>query len=166
MQDNTKEDVIIVDENDKIIEYKKRWTILHSDIYRVSALLIKNSNWEFLLAQRKFTKKNNPWKWSFTVAGTIEKWETYDSNIKKEIEEEIGISNLNYKKWDKKRIIWKHNYFCQFYSAILDKDLDYFTIQEEEVESIRWFSLDEIKKWEFEWNKISQTILKNLWLFN
>jgi isopentenyldiphosphate isomerase len=39
---------------------------------------------------------------------------------------------------------------CQFYSAILDKDLDYFTIQDEEVENIRWFSLNEIKKGEFE----------------
>jgi hypothetical protein len=34
--------------------------------------------------------------------------------------------------------------------SILDKELDYFTIQEEEVEKIRWFSLDEIKKGEFE----------------
>ena len=41
--------------------------------------------------------------------------------------EEIWIYNLKYQKWDKKIIIWKHNYMCQFYSAILDKDLNYFS---------------------------------------
>jgi isopentenyldiphosphate isomerase len=161
-----KEEVIIVNESDEIIWYKDRWTILKEDIYRVSALLIKNSKWEFLLAQRKLTKKNNPWWWSFSVAGTVEKSETYDSNISKEIEEEIGIFDLKYSKLFKKRIIGKHNYYCQFYFAILDVELDYFTIQEEEVENIRWFSLDEIKKWSFEWNKTSKTILENIELFN
>ena len=160
-----KQNVIIVDENDRIIWYKKRWTVLKSDIYRVSALLIENSKWEFLLAQRKFTKKNNPGQWTFSVAGTIEKWETYDSNIKKEIEEEIWIYDLKYKKIFRKRIWNKHNYYCQFYKAILDKDLDYFKIQEEEVENIRWFSVEEIKNWEFKWNEISKTLIDNLELF-
>jgi len=94
MQNNEKQKIIIVNENDNIIWYKKRWTLLSSDIYRVSALLIKNSKWEFLLAQRKFTKKNNPWEWYFSVAWTVDKWETYDINMSKEIEEEIWIFNL------------------------------------------------------------------------
>jgi len=165
MQNNEKQKIIIVNENDNIIWYKKRWTLLSSDIYRVSALLIKNSKWEFLLAQRKFTKKNNPWEWSFSVAWTVDKWETYDINISKEIEEEIWIFNLKYEKIDKLRIYWKHNFFCQYYISKLDEKLDYFKIQEEEVEAIRWFSIDEILEWEFEGNKISKTLVENLDLF-
>ena len=165
MKNNEKQDIIIVNQNDEIIWYKKRWTLFRNDIYRVSGLLIKNSKWKFLLAQRKLSKRNNPWEWSFSVAWTVDRWETYDINISKEIEEEIWIYNLDYKKIEKKRINWNHNYYCQFYSAELDVDLDYFTIQEEEVENVRWFSVDEILKWEFEGNKISESLINNLYLF-
>lgn len=154
-----KQDVIIVNEQDAIIWYKQRWTINKEDIYRVSALLVKNMKWEFLLAQRSLSKNNNPWEWSFSVAGTIEQWETYDSNIIKEIEEEIWIYDLKYKKAFKKRIYWKHNFFCQFYISILDKPIEDFKIQEEELEDIRWFSENEILKKEYEWYPISKTLI-------
>jgi hypothetical protein len=38
------------------------------------------------------------------------------------------------------------NFFCQFYIAKMDVAIDYFTIQEEEVERLRWFTVEEIKK--------------------
>lgn len=150
-----KQDVTIVNELDEIIWYKKRWTIKEEDIYRVSVLLIKNTAWLFLLSQRSFKKKNNPWQWSFSVAWTIDKWENYDSNISKEIEEEIWMKNLKYEKNYKKRIYWEHNFFCQFYTTISDKNLEDFKIQEDEIEAIKWFSEEEVLKWEYEWNKIS-----------
>ena len=157
--------VIIVNESDEIIGYKERWTIKTEDIYRVSALSIKNNKWDFLLAQRSFDKKNNPWEWSISAAWTIEEGESYDENISHEIEEELWITLSEYKKIDNIRVIWKHNFFCQFYTAILDENLNYFTIQKEEVEDIRWFSLEEIKLWEFKWNPISKTLINNLELF-
>lgn len=161
-----KQDVIIVDEDDNIIWYKKRGTILQEDIYRVSALLIKNSNWEFLLAQRAFTKKNNPWEWSFSVAGIIERWEDYDSNIIKETEEEIWLTDLEIHKTGKLRILWKHNFFCQFYVALSDKRIDQFKIQDDELEAIRWFNINEIKGETFEWYDISKTLVEYLDMFS
>jgi isopentenyldiphosphate isomerase len=165
MQNNTKEDVIIVDENDKIIWYKERWNMLPSDIYRWSALIIKNNEWKILLAQRSFLKKKHPWRWSFSAVWTNEKWETYLSNMEKEIKEEIWLVNLKLKEICKLRLHWNSNVFSKFFSSKLDKKIDSFILQKEEVESIRWLSLDEIEKGEFEWNKISQTLIKNLWLF-
>lgn len=166
MNNKIKPRVIIVNENDEIIWYKERLDILQDDIYRVSGLVIKNSNNEFLLAQRSFNKKNNPWIWSISVAGTVEEWESYDENIIHEIEEEIWIKNLEFKKIDKLRKYWEHNFFVQFYFAKLDKDIEEFFIQKEEVERVRWFNIDEIKKWTFEWNEISSTLINNLLLFN
>lgn len=62
--------IIIVNENDEIIGHKARGTLEQLDIYRVSALWIKNSQGDILLAQRKFTKKHDPGKWGPAVAGT------------------------------------------------------------------------------------------------
>ena len=50
----------LVNEQDEIIGYKERAEIKTEDIYRVSALRITNSQGEILVAQRAFTKKNNP----------------------------------------------------------------------------------------------------------
>lgn len=134
----------IVDENDEIIGYKLRREITIDDIYRVSALWIQNSRGDVLIAQRGYMKSNNPWKWSAAVAGTINEWENYEENIYKEAEEEIWLIWELFKKWEKNRVIWKHNYFCQWYSLILDRDIHDFVL-EDEVETLRWFTPQELK---------------------
>lgn len=142
-----KEDIIIVNEKDEIIWYKERWTLDSEDIYRVSALWITNSKGEVLLAQRAFTKKHHPGVWWPAVAWTIEKWETYESNIIKETEEEIGVVNITpitYKKIKTKSI---YNHFTQWFLLKLDKDIVEFKKQDEEVEALKWFSKDELLDW-------------------
>ncbi|MDP2103816.1 MAG: NUDIX domain-containing protein [Candidatus Gracilibacteria bacterium] len=136
--------IIIVNGNDEIIGHKKRGTLKQSDIYRVSALWIRNSNGDILLAQRKFTKKNDPGKWGPAVAGTNDEGESYESNIIKEAEEEIGLKNCNFQKIDNIRYIGEYNYFCQWFLLTVDKELDEFIIQESEVEQIKWFKKDEL----------------------
>jgi len=142
--------VIIVDESDKLISHKKRAEITQLDIYRVSALWITNSKGDILLAQRKFTKKNDPGKWGTAVAGTIEEGETYDTNILKEAQEEIGLTNYSFQKSKKVRISGEYNFFCQWYRLNMDKEINYFKIQEDEVECVKWFTrnelLDEVTK--------------------
>lgn len=130
--------IIIVDENDTIIGYKDRSQVNSNDIYRVSALSVHNSKGDVLLAQRKLTKKNDPGKWGPAVAGTVEKGETYDSNILKETEEEIGVKGYQLEKTQKVRVRGKHNFFCQWYKLTIDENINYFTIQDEEVEQIKW----------------------------
>lgn len=142
--------IIIVDESDNIITHKKRDSIDSLDIYRVSALLVENSKGDFLLARRGFNKKNNPGKWGPAVAGTNEIGETYQSNIIKEIYEEIGLTNIELVKGDKIRRKGKNNYFCQIYHSIINKNIDEFNIDKNEVEEIKWFTkqglIDEIDK--------------------
>lgn len=101
----------IVNESDEVIAYKERESIAVEDIYRVSALWVKNSKGESLLAQRAFTKKHSPGKWEPAVAGTVEEGEDYDSNIIKEIEEELGLKDIKIFKAKKIRRTGLHNFF-------------------------------------------------------
>lgn len=139
---------IIVDENNNIIWYKKKKNMKKNDIYRVSSLWIKNSKWEVLLAQRSFKKSHNPWQWWPAVSGTLEKWETYDDNIIKETEEEIWLKVTidDIQKKDLTKKVWEYTYFGQSYLWIFDLDINKFKIQEEEVEQIKWRSVDELQK--------------------
>lgn len=137
----------VVDENDNIIWYKAKDDIdpIH-EYYRVSALRVTNSQWEILIAQRAFTKSHNPGQRWPAVAGTIEKWESYEDNIIKEAEEELWITNISFTIWPKYKIEEKRHYFWQRFFAKIDKDISQFTIQEEEVAAIKRISAKELEK--------------------
>jgi isopentenyldiphosphate isomerase len=115
--------IIIVNDQDQIIGYKERGTIAQEDIYRVSALWVTNSHGDILLAQRAFTKSHDPGKWGPAVAGTLDEGETYERNIIKETEEEIGLKNIVPILGPKVRERGKHNYFDQWYTLITDKKI-------------------------------------------
>ncbi|MCK5413565.1 MAG: NUDIX domain-containing protein [Candidatus Pacebacteria bacterium] len=140
--------IIIVDKKDKVIGLKDRENLKNEDIYRVSGLWIENSKGEVLLARRAPSKSRDPNKWGPAVAGTLEEGETYDSNIIKETEEEIGLKNVKFKKESKSKIklVGRLRYFLQWYTIKIDQPLEKFKIQESEVAEIRWFSKEEIRK--------------------
>jgi len=91
----SKEKIFIVNEQDEVIGYKERNLITRDDIYRVAGLWITNSRGDILLARRAFSKTHDPGKWGPAVSGTIAANETYEENIIKEAEEELGLTGLN-----------------------------------------------------------------------
>jgi isopentenyldiphosphate isomerase len=136
---------VIVDENDAVITYKSRSEVKADDIYRVTGLWLTDSDGRVLLAQRSFNKKNGPGKWGPTVAGTVELGESYRGNIVKEIEEELGITNLALGEGPKLRVSRDHQFFIRYYVATLDKPATDFVIQPAEVEQVKWFSPTDVK---------------------
>lgn len=138
--------IIIVDENNDIIGTKDRDKIQSGDIYRVSGLWITNSRGDILLAQRKFTKRNDPGKWGPAVAGTIEEGESYEANIIKEAYEELGLKDIKPKSGQVRRNYGIHNYFSQRFYLTCDRGIEDFKIAEDEVEQIRWFERHELQK--------------------
>ena len=138
--------IIIVDDKDSMIGIKERESITKKDIYRVSVLWVTNSKGEILLARRSFNKTHSPGKWGPAVSGTVEKNETYDSNIIKETEEEIGLKNIKPQKGLKIKMTTRYNYFCQWYFIKINRSLDKFKIQESEVAEIKWFSREELSR--------------------
>ncbi len=134
------DDVLIpvVDKDDNIITHKKRSDIQQSDIYRVTGLWLENSQGNVLLAQRAWTKKHSPGKWSVAASGTVEKDETYEMNIVKEIKEELGVTNLILEKTPLYCVYGEHNFFRILYFSECNWPIEKFRIQKEEVESIKW----------------------------
>jgi isopentenyl-diphosphate delta-isomerase len=142
-------ELIIVNEQDEIIGHKDRADHNPDFITRVAGLWIYNSKGEVLIAQRAFDKVHDPGKWGPAAAGTVEKGETYLSNIIKEAEEELGIvlqeSQLAVGKHKFRET--SHKYFSQTFIAKLDLPIEDFKIQKEEVESIRWVDMEELSVW-------------------
>ena len=121
--------IVVVDENDIEIGFQDR----NDDgnfICRVSALWLTNSKGEILMAQRALTKKWGAGKWATAVAGTVDEGETYDSNIVKEIYEELGVTLglENLTRGSKFFVRGSHDYFLQWYFATLDKAIKEFTV--------------------------------------
>ncbi len=134
----------IVDRDDNIIGYKKRSQLDKKDIYQVSALWLKNSDGDILLAKRALTKKHHPGLWGPAVAGTVDKGETYFENIIKETEEEIGITDISPVEAVKKFSSSSYLHFTQWFVATVDFPLSDFKIDPSEVAEIKWFSKDEL----------------------
>jgi len=141
--------IILVDATDLVVGVKERTEISSSDIYRVSALWVTNSKGKILLARRAFTKSNDPGKWGPAVAGTVEEGETYQTNIKKETFEELGVSDIEFvvscklNNTSKER---KHKYFSQWFTVKIDKRAEDFNIDSKEVAEVKWFTQKELKE--------------------
>ena len=131
---------IIVDEDDQPVGSRHWNKIQPGDIQRASALwLTDTKSDDILIAQRKWSKKNDPGLWGAAAAGTNEVDDTYESNMIKEIQEEIGLSNLNLTSGPKIFVSeGGHQFFCQWFLASIDKDKVQLKLQPEEVEAAKW----------------------------
>lgn len=135
----------IVNEQDEIIGYKDSKNRNTVDITRITSLWLWNEKGEVLLAQRAFSLRTQPGLWGPAVAGTVEEGETYESNIIKEAEEEIGVKNLKLNIGPKLRRTTRHAYFVQWFTATIESGYP-LVKQDSEVESIKWFSKEELFK--------------------
>lgn len=138
--------ITIVNAQDQIIGHKERGTLAKEDIYRVAGLWVTNTNGAILLAQRQLGKRHDPGKWGPAVAGTVDEGETYGSNIIKEAEEEIGLQDIKPIISKKRRYTGGHNYFCQWYTLVVDKPAKDFIVQEDEVAQVKWFTRSELEQ--------------------
>lgn len=135
----------IVDEDDNIIEYVQRNERKSYQRYRVAALWVKNSWGEILLALRHRSKAHHPLKWWPAVGGTVEQGESYLENIIKETEEEIGIKDISPTIGPKTKTSSWYLHFTQWFTITLDKKIEEFLPAQDEVESLRWISPQELK---------------------
>jgi len=137
----------VVDEEDNFLRNVEREEVDKLKLrYRVSALWIKNSKNQVLLAKRALTKKHDPGKWGPAVAGTVEENEEYEINIVKEAREELGLINIKMEKGPKIKNDGAHHYFTQWFIATLDKPISYFKIDKKEVMEIKWFDKSQLEK--------------------
>ena len=103
-----------------------------------SYILIKNED-KYLLEQA--TERNN-YKWAIP-GGHVLSGETPEVALKRELNEELGISNLNYQKIDTIKFPYNSYIFNVFYSETII-DIDSLVLQPDEVTQVKWYSKKEI----------------------
>jgi len=133
----------IVDAQDQVIGHKLRSEVEKEDIYRVAGMWIFNEKGEVLLARRSRTKRHDPGKWGPSVAGTLEEGETYESNILKEAQEELGVTLSEVQATAHIFVELEYAFFAQWFTAKVLSTTK-FTLQEEEVEEVMWFQPDQL----------------------
>jgi len=140
-------DVIIVDNNDNILT-SKPWTDIDWSVDRIRAsrLWLEDSAGNVLMQQRGLTLEFNPGKYTFAVGGINDIGESYESTVKREAKEEIGIDvseivelgveplNENARKG-----------FIKYFKCVVDGVRPKIEFDPNEVESVKWFSREELK---------------------
>ncbi len=137
--------VPLVNTADEIVGYKTRDELLSSDLHRITAIWITSPTGKILMAKRSALKRKEPNKWALAASGTVEEHETYDSNSKKELEEELGISGVTLALGPKMLFTGLTPRWCQFYICTIP-DSTPLHLQEEEVAETKWFSRDELQE--------------------
>jgi isopentenyldiphosphate isomerase len=109
--------------------------------YLTVAVWIQNSKEEFLL-QLTVPEKHHMWS---TTGGHPKSGETSLDGIVTEIKEEIGI-DVDKNKLELFKTIKTEDDYVDLYYLKMDIDINNITIQEDEVEEVKWASIDEIRQ--------------------
>ena len=137
----------------KVVEKNEAHTL---GLWHVTAhIWIYNLKEELLLQKRSENKSTFPGMWDISVAGHISAGETVEIGAKREIKEEIGLDiNIN----DLKKIFvhkesnfhkkhnWTNNEFYHVFLYEYNGDISNFVLQEEEVDSVKFISIENLEK--------------------
>lgn len=145
MKDLQSEQFIVVNTKDEIIGYKSRYECHHdkSLIHRDVDIILFNSEGKIAMQKRSKQKDLYPGYYCVTASGHVTKGESYEATAYRELKEEMGVSEILLEKK------------CTFisYSEVETEMIALFTgiydgnfnPTEDEVESVHYFSKEEIK---------------------
>ena len=135
----------VFDENKNMLNEKisreDKFTLKDGKHFMVVIIFIENSEGKFLLQQTSSNRNSC----IATTGGHVTYGDDGFKTVIKEVKEELGLnllpSEFNYvDTFDYK------NGFLEIYYVKKDIDINKLKLQEEEVEEVNWYSIDEIKK--------------------
>lgn len=145
----------ICDKDDNLLDIQKMKNEAHKKglWHRASHIWIYNSKGEILLQLRAKAKLLYPSMWDISAAGHVSAGEDPITSGLREIEEEIGLKaqkeDLSFWMIRKVEVIFReirNNEFCYVYFLKFDGEIDELRLQREEVEEIKFFSIDKIEE--------------------
>ncbi len=146
---NPDELVAIVNENDKVIGTDTRDNVHKKGLlHREIGVIVFNNNGEMLLQKRK-----DNGRYSFSAGGHFSAIENYLQGTIREAREEIGIElkendlkQIAKLRRDVNRDELRNNVFLEIFETRKDFKIKDFKIDKSEVESINFFSIEQIEK--------------------
>lgn len=142
---NTHEELLeVVNEEGKIIKILPR-SVIHGNpslMHKVAHVLVFNKDGALLLQKRSMNKDVAPGKWDTSVGGHINAGETIEEAVRREMEEELGITSCGLKflysyihsnPYETELV---YTYSCT-YEGVMDFNRD-------EIDEARYWSRDEI----------------------
>lgn len=139
----------VVDENDVPIGEASRDEILEKNLFhRISRVMLSNSEGKILL-QKRSKHVYFPERWDHSAAGHVDGGEDYLTAAKREMVEEIGVSDINLEElaYYKNEEIVQEGLTMRRFNKLYKGQIDFTptNIDPSEVSEVRWFSLDEIR---------------------
>ena len=138
----------VIDENGNLTgEVMERGKIHELNLWHHHVFAwIMNNNGMILLQQRALSKKASPGKWSRT-GGHVDAGESCDEAIKREVFEEIGLVVERIKRFEIfKSLDPNEHYITYGYIIFTDKRENEFKLQKDEVNSVRYYSIEELER--------------------
>ncbi len=108
---------------------------------------IYNEKNEILVQKRAMCKKNYPGYWDMPCAGHIEAGESIVNGVIREAKEEIGVDISEKDCKLEFEFIEDHAWeIGQVFFIKINKKIDEFVLQKEEVEMVKWLNLNDFKE--------------------
>ena len=111
--------------------------------HMVIHICIFNSEGKMLIQKRQTTKTGFPDMWDVTCGGCSIKGETSRDTVHRELKEELGL-DIDFENMRPNLTVNFDHGFDDFYLVNADIDLQSLKLQAEEVQAVRWASMDEI----------------------
>lgn len=113
------------------------------EFFMVIHVCIFNSEGEMLIQQRQPFKKGWSNMWDITCGGCSIKGETSRDTVRRELSEELGI-DIDFTGVRPNMTVNFDHGFDDFYLVNRDIDISELKLQPEEVQAVKWASMDEI----------------------
>lgn len=141
------EELDVVDENDVVIEQRRRSEIHREDLlHRAVHVFLMNRKGEIYLQKRSPLKDTHGWKWDSSAAGHVDPGESYHDSAIREIWEEVWVRP----RGEVKRVVRleaSERTDLEFIELFLAEPKGKIRVHGKEVDSGRYFSPQQIDDW-------------------
>ena len=145
MKDDQDEQFIVVNEKDEIIGYKSRFECHHdkSLIHRAVDVILFNKEGKIAMQKRSKDKDLYAGYYCVTAGGHVSKGDSWETAAYRELKEEMGVTGIQLERKD--TFIVREENETEMNTLFVGNYDGSFQYPRDEVESVQYYSKDEIK---------------------